>query len=94
MEDGVIAGGLGSAVLEYLADNHFSDIQVERIGLPDSFVTHGSMADLTKLCEIDADGIYKKLNLVLHHPHAVGQESNSVATTKATVVVPIAGSQF
>lgn len=56
LENGVINGGLGSAVLEYFA-NHGMNPQVVRLGLPDSFIEHGSMDDLTHLCGIDAEGI-------------------------------------
>lgn len=61
IENGVIKGGLGSAVLEYLADNKYHDINVTRIGLPDHFVTHGSIKDLNKLCELDTDGLKKQI---------------------------------
>lgn len=61
VENGVISGGLGSAVIEYLSDNRYHDIDVTRIGLPDEFVTHGSIAELNKLCRIDVDGIVMRL---------------------------------
>ena len=56
VEDGVIKGGLGSAVLEFLSD-HGYDTKVKRIGLPDSFVTHGTVTQLRKLCGMDAESI-------------------------------------
>lgn len=65
VENGVITGGLGSAVLEHFADNHFNDIEVTRIGLPDEFVTHGSVKELNHLCNIDVDGISKQILAVL-----------------------------
>lgn len=65
VEDGVIKGGLGSAVLEYLSENKFNHIEVVRIGLPDSFVTHGSISELTRLCGIDKEGIYQKISRML-----------------------------
>ena len=67
VENGVITGGLGSAVLEFLSDNHYHDIDVTRIGLPDEFVTHGSVKDLNRLYEIDEEGITKRLLSVLKH---------------------------
>lgn len=57
VENGVIAGGFGSAVLEYFAEKDATHIHVKLIGLPDEFITHGSVAELNKLCKIDADGI-------------------------------------
>lgn len=65
VENGVISGGLGSAVLEHFSDNHYHDIDVTRVGLPDEFVTHGSLADLNKLCRIDVQGIAKRIVSVI-----------------------------
>lgn len=56
LEDGVKKGGLGSAVLEYYASVGRM-LAVTLLGLPDSFVTHGSVRQLQKDCGIDAEGI-------------------------------------
>lgn len=56
VEDGVIAGGLGDAVMEYFNDNGF-DIDVKRVGMPDRFVQHGTVAELRKICKMDAESI-------------------------------------
>lgn len=61
VENGVISGGLGSAVLEYFADKDYNNIDVMRIGIGDEFVTHGSIAELNKLCKLDAEGIRQQL---------------------------------
>ena len=61
VENGVITGGLGSAVLEYLADHNYTDIKVRRIGLPDEFVTHGSINELQHITGIDMNGILKDI---------------------------------
>lgn len=61
VEDGTIIGGLGSAVLEFLADNQFTDKQVHRIGISDQFITHGSVDELQKIVKIDTDSILKKI---------------------------------
>jgi len=65
VENGVITGGLGSAVIEYFSDNNYKNVEFTRIGLPDSFVTHGSIKDLNRLCEIDAEGLTKRVGEVL-----------------------------
>lgn len=57
VEDGTVNGGLGSAVAEWLADKGMSR-KLVRLGIPDKFVTHGTVPELQKLCGIDADGIY------------------------------------
>lgn len=65
IENGVINGGLGSAVLEYLAENNYKNIKVTRVGLPDEFVTHGSIKELNKLCGIDSPGLVNHIEGVL-----------------------------
>lgn len=62
VEDGVISGGLGSAVLEFFSDNGY-EVDVKRIGIPcDHFVPHGTVAELRKLCGMDAESIAKVLS--------------------------------
>ncbi|MDR0823974.1 MAG: 1-deoxy-D-xylulose-5-phosphate synthase [Prevotella sp.] len=65
IENGVVSGGFGSAVLEYFSDNDYQNINVTRVGLPDEFVTHGSMSDLNKLCGIDVKGLVDHIQSVL-----------------------------
>lgn len=60
LEDGVVEGGFGSAVLEYLADHHYTP-EVVRMGLPDKFVEHGSVPELYKIVGLDEDSIVKTL---------------------------------
>ncbi|MCR4921433.1 MAG: 1-deoxy-D-xylulose-5-phosphate synthase [Bacteroidaceae bacterium] len=64
VEDGVVRGGLGSAVLEYMAD-HDLHPTVQRLGLPDKFVEHGTPAELYHIVELDAEGIRSALNRLL-----------------------------
>lgn len=63
IEDGVVQGGIGSAVLEFLSDHHYTPI-VERLGLPDSFVEHGSIKELFHQCGLDKEGILKVLTTI------------------------------
>ena len=60
VEDGVRAGGFGSAVLEWLAD-HGADCRVVRLGLPDECVEHGSVPELRALVGLDAAGIARTI---------------------------------
>ena len=60
VEDGVVEGGFGSAVLEYLADRGYTP-RVERLGLPDQFVEHGTVAELHRLVGLDKDSIVNRL---------------------------------
>ncbi|SFS99355.1 1-deoxy-D-xylulose-5-phosphate synthase [Porphyromonadaceae bacterium NLAE-zl-C104] len=61
VEDGVIKGGLGSAVLEFLAENDYTDVHVFRVGIPDEFITHGSVKELQQITGIDEEGILEHI---------------------------------
>lgn len=56
VEDGCIQGGMGSAVLEFMADNNYS-AQVVRLGIPDKFIEHGEQTELYRECNFDAQAI-------------------------------------
>ncbi len=58
IEDGSIAGGFGSAVLEFMSDNNYS-AQVKRLGIPDRFIEHGTQQELYKECGYDQESIYQ-----------------------------------
>ena len=58
VEDAQRAGGFGSAVLEWMSDNN-KDVKVQRIGLPDHFVEHGTVNELKVIAGIDNDTIKK-----------------------------------
>ena len=59
-EDGVIAGGLGSAVLEWMADHGYTP-RVIRLGVNDQFVEHGSTKELYQLLKLDKEGLCESL---------------------------------
>ena len=61
VEDNVLHGGFGSAVLELLASSPCHSRRVERVGLPDQFVEHGSQQTLRAKYGLDADGIAKRV---------------------------------
>jgi 1-deoxy-D-xylulose-5-phosphate synthase len=56
VENGVRNGGLGSAVLEWMNDHGYA-LPVVRIGLPDEFVEHGTVAELQKIVGLDTESI-------------------------------------
>lgn len=64
VEDGTINGGLGSAVLEFMADNGY-EAQVKRLGVPDRFVDHGSQTQLYRECGYDVQGIVETVRLLI-----------------------------
>jgi 1-deoxy-D-xylulose-5-phosphate synthase len=58
VEDGCIMGGMGSAVIEFMAE-HGYQAQVKRLGIPDRIVEHGEQHELHKECGFDPAGIAK-----------------------------------
>ena len=60
VEDGCIQGGMGSAVLEFMADHRYA-AQVIRLGIPDAYVEHGEQPELWAECGYDAASIVKKI---------------------------------
>lgn len=64
VEDGVINGGLGSAVMEWMNDHGYS-VRVTRSGVDDQFVEHGSTKELYQLLKLDREGICESLLQVL-----------------------------
>ena len=61
VEDAIVDGGLGSAVLEWMSAHGFNR-RITRLGLPtDRFVAQGTPAQLRAICGIDSDSIYKAL---------------------------------
>ncbi|HLS37438.1 MAG TPA: 1-deoxy-D-xylulose-5-phosphate synthase [Sphingobacterium bovisgrunnientis] len=56
VEDGVLPGGFGSAVLEFMSNNNYS-AQVIRLGIPDEIVEHGEQTELWNICKYDAKSI-------------------------------------
>ena len=60
VEDGVINGGLGSAVLEFMADHGYTPLVI-RLGVNDQFVEHGSTKELYHLLKLDKEGICESL---------------------------------
>lgn len=57
VEDGVLKGGMGSALLEFMADHGYTPA-VKRLGIPDRFIQHGTVKELRALCGFDEDSIY------------------------------------
>jgi len=56
VEDGVLKGGFGSAVIEFMSDKGYNS-EVRRLGVPDYFVEHGTQEELYRECGYDAEGI-------------------------------------
>lgn len=64
LEDGMIAGGFGSAVEEFLHDENI-ECEVIRLGVPDKWIAHGSVPQLRALCGYDSPAIEKVIRKVM-----------------------------
>ena len=64
VEDGVRNGGMGSAVLEWMADKGYTPMVV-RLGLPDKFVEHGTVEEERRVCGIDNESLRKDIEALL-----------------------------
>ena len=56
IEDGVIKGGFGTAILEFRAENNYTS-NVKTLGIPDEFIEHGTVAELQQYCKIDVKSL-------------------------------------
>ncbi len=60
IENGVVKGGFGSGILEYAAEQNYKG-DINLIGVPDLFITHGCIDQLYELCHLDADSIFNTI---------------------------------
>jgi len=67
IEDGILKGGFGSAVVEFMCDNHYN-AEVRRLGIPDYFVEHGKQEELYRECGYDAEGIERTIREMIDPP--------------------------
>lgn len=74
VEDGCIQGGVGSAVLEFMADHGYQS-QVRRLGVPDRFVHHGTQMELYQECGYDPDAIAATAKKMTGHVARTGSAS-------------------
>ena len=61
VENGTIVGGMGTAVIEFMAENGYN-AKIKRLGVPDKFIEHGEQEELYNICGFDAEGIIKAVN--------------------------------
>lgn len=60
LEDGTVKGGLGSAVLEYMAASGYTP-KVEIMGIPDEFIEHGAPSELYRVCRMDKEDVVRAI---------------------------------
>lgn len=64
VEDGTIKGGFGSAILEFAAEHNYQ-IPIKTLGIPDTFIEHGSIGQLLQLSQLDASHIAEQITSAL-----------------------------
>ena len=56
IEDGVIKGGFGSAIVEFAMENNYH-LPIQTLGIPDTFIEHGTVNELQQICKIDVKSL-------------------------------------
>jgi 1-deoxy-D-xylulose-5-phosphate synthase len=67
IEDGTIIGGLGSAVIEFMNDHNYQ-ASIKRLGVPDTFIEQGTVAELYRICGCDTQGIIETAQALIAQP--------------------------
>jgi 1-deoxy-D-xylulose-5-phosphate synthase len=67
VEDGTIIGGLGSVVIDFMAENGYS-ARIKKLGIPDHYIEQGTIAELHHECGFDKEGIVAALKEMLLPP--------------------------
>ena len=60
LEDGCVSGGLGSAVVEYMAENGYNPT-IKVMGIPDKFIEHGTPEELYRVCGMDKESVLRTI---------------------------------
>lgn len=68
IEDGVITGGFGSAILEFMADNNYTN-NIKLLGIPDKFIKHGETNKLKESIGLDSIGLKKEIEKFKNDSH-------------------------
>jgi 1-deoxy-D-xylulose-5-phosphate synthase len=82
VEENVLQGGFGSAVLELFQERGLFPVQVKRLGIPDTFVEHGPQALLREKYGIDENGIIQGVQEMFKEGR-----SNSIYSNEAKISV-------
>ena len=56
VEDGVLKGGFGSGIIEFVTQNHYSNTIIS-LGVPDQFIEHGTIDELQEMCKLDVNSL-------------------------------------
>ncbi|HAA9975164.1 TPA_asm: 1-deoxy-D-xylulose-5-phosphate synthase [Listeria monocytogenes] len=65
VEESLLKGGFGASVLEFIEANNYRDVIMRRIGLPDEFISHGSVSIILESFGISTTGLVLKIKEML-----------------------------
>ena len=74
IEEGVLQGGFGSAILEFASQNKYNDVEIDRMGIPDQFVEHGGVELLLEELHITTEETVARI-LSLVKKEAIGKKT-------------------
>ena len=74
IEEAVLQGGFGSAVLEFAADNQYK-VSIDRIGIPDQFIEHGNVDELLNEIHVTTDETVKRIQSLIQNKQQVGSRT-------------------
>jgi 1-deoxy-D-xylulose-5-phosphate synthase len=63
IEDGVVKGGFGSAIIEFASENNYKNT-IKTLGIPDDFIEHGTVEELQQICKIDVKSLEKLFSTI------------------------------
>jgi len=86
VEENVLQGGFGSAVLELLQEEGLTSVHVKRLGIPDLFVEHGPPATLRAKYGIDEAGIYRAVKEMVEEESSPSLHSTQTRNSVKRVI--------
>ena len=82
LEEGSLAGGFGSAVMERVQDLGIEDVEFHRIGIPDEYVHHGTQDILRAQYDLHPEGIAARVRKFLHAESQTAPQAPRLASTR------------
>lgn len=74
VEEAVLAGGFGSAVIEYAQDKSVTNVSIDRIGIPDEFIEHGSVEKLLEEINLTTEQVVKTMEKAVYEKATAKRE--------------------
>ncbi|KEF37398.1 deoxyxylulose-5-phosphate synthase [Schinkia azotoformans MEV2011] len=74
IEEAVLQGGFGSAVLEFAHDHQYHNAQIDRMGIPDKFIEHGSVSKLLEEIDLTTEKAVEKVQKLLEKQSIIKQQ--------------------